>query len=317
MTGSHKSAQSKSIDQTSQHSRASTITDGTPYSPLTRRGRRWGSLNDGSNHNIDHVNANHATRTAAATISSPTPSGKRSERGRRRSSIKHATTNIEEQRQMPQRHRGNSLLARICRRKSPGDKGRGDRGSSTNKNELSSSSHHKHRSKSVICTRKSPGDKGRGDRGSSNNKNELSSSSRHKHRSKSVICTRKIPGDKGRGDRGSSSNKNELSSSRHKHRSKSVTNKNRRSRSKSNGPSSSVVDRSYRSMRTDELLPERLSNVLGRSASNTQDSKLEWLALSILVAEEDNDLDQSLHDAFAVVPPHLLDPSNVRMNMQW
>jgi len=41
------------------------------------------------------------------------------------------------------------------------------------------------------------------------------------------------------------------------------------------------------------------------------------LAVAILVADEDHDLDQSLHHAFDVVPPHLLDPSNVRLNMQW
>jgi hypothetical protein len=56
---------------------------------------------------------------------------------------------------------------------------------------------------------------------------------------------------------------------------------------------------------------------LDRNTNHTQDSHLERLALAILVAEEDHDLDQSLHDAFDVVPSHLLDPSNVRLNMQW
>jgi len=95
---------------------------------------------------------------------------------------------------------------------------------------------------------------------------------------------------------------------RSRHRSRSA--KGRRSRSKS-------IDRSSRSLRADELLPEHLSNVLTRSSNH--DSQLEKLALAILVAEDGDNkvLDQNIHDAVENLPSHLLDPSKVRLNMQW
>jgi hypothetical protein len=105
--------------------------------------------------------------------------------------------------------------------------------------------------------------------------------------------------------------------SRQRHRSRDSK---RRSRSKSTDRSSKGIDRSSRSLRPEELLPDRLSHVIERSSnrSSNHDSQLERLALAILVAEEgDGELDQSLHDAVNAVPSHMLDPSNVRLNMQW
>ena len=94
---------------------------------------------------------------------------------------------------------------------------------------------------------------------------------------------------------------------RHRRRSRSTDN-HRRSRSKS-------IDRSNRSLRADELLPERLNQMM--KASSHHDSQLEQLALAILVAEDEGDLDQDIQNAVENLPTHLLDPSKVRLNMQW
>lgn len=50
---------------------------------------------------------------------------------------------------------------------------------------------------------------------------------------------------------------------------------------------------------------------------NADQSHLEKLALAILVAEGENDLDQDIQKAVESLPTHLLDPSKVRLNMQW
>jgi hypothetical protein len=75
------------------------------------------------------------------------------------------------------------------------------------------------------------------------------------------------------------------------------------------------IGRSFRSMRADELLPDRLSHALDRGSDNN--GPLESLAVAILVAEEDNDLGQDIHDAVEKLPTHLLDPSQVRLKMAW
>ena len=85
----------------------------------------------------------------------------------------------------------------------------------------------------------------------------------------------------------------------------------RRSRSSSNRSPTKSMGRSPRSHRSDELLPQRLSNLLGRGNNGSQ---LEKLALQLLVAEGDNDLDL---DAVEKVPTHMLDPSKVPLNIKW
>ena len=75
------------------------------------------------------------------------------------------------------------------------------------------------------------------------------------------------------------------------------------------------IGRSFRSMRSDELLPERLSHALDRSSKSI--GQLESLAQAILVAEEDNDLGQDIHAAVEKLPTHLLDPSQARLKMAW
>ena len=85
----------------------------------------------------------------------------------------------------------------------------------------------------------------------------------------------------------------------------------RRSRSRSNRSPTKSMDRSSRSHRSDELLPQRLSNLLGRGNNGSQ---LEKLALQLLLAEDDNDLDL---DAVEKVPTHMLDPSKVPLNIKW
>ena len=72
---------------------------------------------------------------------------------------------------------------------------------------------------------------------------------------------------------------------------------------------------SSRSLTAEELLPERLSQMMGRGGSDQ--SHLEKLALAILVAEGENDMDQDICAAVEKLPTHLLDPSKVRLNMQW
>ena len=143
----------------------------------------------------------------------------------------------------------------------------------------------------------------------SNNNNSKDSRQKHKRGSSLSARTSLRSGNDSTRDRSDSQKcSSERESSQTRHRQRSLSSHHRRPRSRSRG----CLDKS---LRTDDTLPERLGNMLDRSSCNA--SHLEQLALSILVAEGEGELNQEIRDAMEKLPAHLLDPSKVRLSMQW
>jgi len=77
---------------------------------------------------------------------------------------------------------------------------------------------------------------------------------------------------------------------------------------------STSMERSSRS--ADEILiPDKLGDCLDRSSHH--DSTLDKVALAILMAEDDDDLDDVIHDVVDSVPSEMFDTENVRLSMRW
>ena len=90
--------------------------------------------------------------------------------------------------------------------------------------------------------------------------------------------------------------------------------KDKPSRRSYNRNRSTSIERSSRS--ADEvLIPDKLGDCLDRSSHH--DSTLDKVALAILMAEDDDDLDDVIHDVVDSVPSEMFDTENVRLSMRW
>ena len=90
--------------------------------------------------------------------------------------------------------------------------------------------------------------------------------------------------------------------------------KDKPSRRSYNRNRSTSMERSSRS--ADEILiPDKLGDCLDRSSHH--DSTLDKVALAILMAEDDDDLDDVIHDVVDSVPSEMFDTENMRLSMRW